>query len=131
MSNRLPIETAPKDGAPIIVHGGSISEGIRSDDNRHGVVVVWRSIDGMEGWWVDAAGLEYPIGVGNPTHWEPTPGSVALLLDAAANLIEIADSEYLGNGISEALTQNNAEFDEILRYAKARAALKNPPVESK
>ena len=45
------------------------------------------------------------------------------LIEAAANLIEVADSEYFGNNISDALERNKAEFDDILNYTKKLAAL--------
>lgn len=71
MSEWQPIETAPKDGTPIIV-------GVAGLDRSSGEAHWWQGEDGRGGWqtW-DGANHRRTVYATTPTHWMPMPAPPA------------------------------------------------------
>lgn len=70
------IETAPKDGTPVLLFGGDTCEDIASYESFHGigmenrpVVGMWNECEWVYGYYMSGWRLSYK----NPTHWMELP----------------------------------------------------------
>lgn len=59
-----PIETAPRDGTPVLL---LFDDGLMEVGRHYG-----HEADHHNGWWSND-GLDYDYGLDNPTHWMPLP----------------------------------------------------------
>jgi hypothetical protein len=74
----LPIESAPKDGTPVLLGGGEFDCDERGEGLRHPVVAAWHQGNGWDPnatFWLIASteGGLVSVVYTNPTHWTPIP----------------------------------------------------------
>ena len=73
MTNWKPIESAPKDGTPILLGGGTWKDDYRNEERR--VMIGWWELDKDGDFWNTCAAEDgysmFPYN--NPTKWMPVP----------------------------------------------------------
>lgn len=66
-----PIETAPRDGVPILLHGGNLSGEFYLNRRNKGCVIGFFA-DGKQ-YWICSNTDYYEVEIEHPTHWMPLP----------------------------------------------------------